>query len=251
MTGTVEESVSQPIQETTQTLEAVGNGGSNQPGPSRFKRVNMYARERWIVKDMAPPEDKDPKNPHKLFQENSGVFSPAFSRRELSDTLYSGSTSELGPLSSGSGMLNDAGSEKDGAGSIIDRSSTAAESTLSRKSSLSSIVPDENFETESVASASGSTAGKDRDTPELTHGLQAHQTNQGQPLSQSHQLLTHSSTSSTATSLLTPAVYASLVPSTTVSSSSGLLSTTLVREESAASIAHSPTCTCESCSESR
>lgn len=241
ITTTVEESVSQPIQDT-QTIEAIGNGGNSQPGLSRFKRIQMYNRERWLVKDMAPPEEKDPKNPQKLLQENSGV------RREFSDTLYSGSTSELGPLSSGSGMLTDAGSEKDGAGSVIDRSSTAAESSLSRKSSLSSIVPDENFETESVASASGSTAGKDRDTPELTHGLQQHQTSQGhttQSLSQLHPILLTQSTasSSIASSLLTPSMYGVLAPPITVS-------TTLVREESS-SVAHSPTCSCDSCSDSR
>ncbi len=254
VTTSIKESVSQPIQEA-QSLDPVSNGGSNQPGSSRFRRVNVYIRERWTVKDMAPPEDKDPNNPNKLFQEiSSSVFSPAISRREFSDTLNSGSTSELvGPLSGGSGMLTDANSEKDGAGSVIDRSSTAAESTLSRKSSLSSMVPDENFDTESVASASGSTAGKDRDTPELTHGFQSHQTSQShttQLLSQSHQVLMHSTTSSTAASLFTPSVYAVFVPSTTVSTSSSLLSTASVREEST-SVAHGPTCSCDSCSESK
>ena len=226
MTTTVKENT---IPET-QTTDSVGNGESIQPIPSRFKRVNIYVRDRWTVRDMAPPEEKDPQNPQN--GSTNSFFSPPVSRKDFSSdtTMYSGSVSELGALSSGSGMLTDVSSEKDGAGSVIDRSSTAAESTLSRKSSLSSIIPDENFDTESVASASGSTAGRDRDTPEIAHGLQQ----QGHTPQLS--VLAH----------LPPVS----MPSTSVPSSGGPVSTTLVREESTA-MAHGPTCSCESCSGSR
>ena len=226
MTTTVKENT---IPET-QTTDSVGNGESIQPIPSRFKRVNIYVRDRWTVRDMAPPEEKDPQNSQN--GSTNSFFSPPVSRKDFSSdtTMYSGSVSELGALSSGSGMLTDVSSEKDGAGSVIDRSSTAAESTLSRKSSLSSIIPDENFDTESVASASGSTAGRDRDTPEIAHGLQQ----QGHTPQLS--VLAH----------LPPVS----MPSTSVSSSGGPVSTTLVREESTA-MAHGPTCSCESCSGSR
>ena len=236
MTTTVKENT---IPET-QTTDSVGNSESIQPWPSRFKRVNIYVRDRWTVRDMPPPEEKDPQNPQNSSTNN--FFSPPISRKDFSSdaTMYSGSVSELGALSSGSGLLTDVSSEKDGAGSVVDRSSTAAESTLSRKSSLSSIIPDENFDTESVASASGSTVGRDRDTPEIAHGLQQ----QGHTTQHQLSMLTHPITTSTAT-LLTVSM-----PSTSVSSSGGPVSTALLREESAA-MAHGPTCPCESCSESR
>jgi len=158
--------------ESLKSLAKTGDPGeadSEKPGPSRFKRVNTYDRGRWTIKDLANTEEsqKDSKGAQKSGQE-SPLNTLALRKNILPEytDVYSQIGGELGPLTSSSGMLTDLNSEKDSAGSVIDRSSTAAESGLSRKSSLSSILPDDHFETESVASASGSTAGKDRDTPE-------------------------------------------------------------------------------------
>lgn len=251
----------------------LGNGTSVQPGTSRFKRVNMYVRERWTVRDhTAQDSQKDPKNPQKL---QDGVISPATSRKTNSEyseqTLESGSTSEFGALSSGSGMLAEAGSEKEGTGSLIDKSSTAAESTPSRKSSFSS----ENFDAESVVSASGSTVGRDRDTPEISHGAQQGNTAQlpfpipqhtSQPLVADTTIPTpvyttqslhptHPTTSVMAAPMT--AVYTTQPPTqqlsrTTFTSSAGPVMTQLSREESATVAgSHGPNSSSESSTESR
>ena len=260
----------------------VGNGSNVPPGLSRFKRVNMYERGRWTIKDMANTEEsqKDPKNPQKLLQEGSAIslLSPATSRKGALSEYSEPPFGAAGDLSSASGMLTDVSSEKDGSGSVIERSSTAAESTLSRRSSMSSLLPDDHFDVESVASASGSTVGRDRDTPEI--GLsQPPVTQQPAPPSQPVPTTTAAPVTAAVTvvhttplqatqvpPLMTQAPITQQVPVTTLPSvtvaSSGVstmaptpVSTAQAREEPYASgavgTAHGPNCTCEACTESR
>ena len=261
----------------------VGNGSNVPPGLSRFKRVNMYERGRWTIKDMANTEEsqKDPKNPQKLLQEGSAVslLSPATSRKGALSEYSEPPFSTAGDLSSASGMLTDVSSEKDGSGSIIERSSTAAESTLSRRSSMSSLVPDDHFDAESVASASGSTVGRDRDTPEIAQSSSQPPVTQ-QPVPPSQPVPTTAAAPVTAPvtvvhtplqatqvpPLMTQAPITQQVPVTTLPSvtvaSSGVttmaptpVSTAQAREESYASgavgTAHGANCTCEACTEAR
>lgn len=230
---------SAPLPAQAVVVNSQGNGAGAQPGsgPSRFKRVNKYDRGRWIVKDMAESQ-KDPKNPQKVVSERSNsqenstssMLSPSISRKTTTSEY---SDNELGPLSSASGIgfLSETQIDKDSASSQFDRSSTAAESTLSRNTSLSSILnPDDHYqgvETESVTSASGSVVGRDRDTPEVTLSTQ--------PVSQQPQQVS-SSSSSTVNVPVTSSV------SREEPHVSGGVTTTG---------AHGPNCSCEVCTENQ
>ena len=232
---------SAPLPTQAVVVSSQGNGAGVQPGPSRFKRVNKYDRGRWIVKDMANTEETqmDPKNPQKGSERSnsqeyptSSVLSPAISRKT---TMSEYSDGEFGPLAStsGIGFLSETQIDKDNASSQFDRSSTAAESTLSRNTSLSSILnPDEHYqgvETESVTSASGSVVGRDRDTPEAALSTQQ--------VSQQPQQV-NSTSSSTVNVPVT-----SLVPREEPLASGG--------PGVATTGAHGPNCSCEVCTENQ
>ena len=118
---------------------ATSNGPSVPPGPSRFRRVNQYNRGRWKVRDTESTEERADSDPLKGLPSNSSAYSSPSTKRRSEDGLHSRSASELGQLS-------DTVSDKDSTAVPFDHSSIAAEGTLSRNTSASSLLPDKSID---------------------------------------------------------------------------------------------------------
>ena len=170
----------------------VGNGSNFQP--NRFRRVNQYERGRWTVRDSLVTEEQGEtmatttslqasqntkQFPHHVRQPDavggeglSNGTSPRSVHQRLeptADPSHLQMSTELGNLPGyvggevGGLGLSDATSDKDSSSVHMDRSSTAAE-TLSRNTSMSSIVPEKSIdgeellqdsEVESISGAAG------------------------------------------------------------------------------------------------
>lgn len=135
-----------------------GNGASVQP--NRFRRVNQYERGRWTVRDSLVTEEQS-ETLHPQQQQQQPLPSAKHPESsEVADDTHPKTTqqqrSDLGPTPVeltelggfpggilGGGLApTDSTSDKDSSSIHMDRSSTAAE-TLSRNTSMSSIVAPE------------------------------------------------------------------------------------------------------------
>lgn len=138
------------------------NGSGVQP--NRFRRVNQYERGRWTVRDSlvteeqaettttsAPPTQLARPLQQQQEQSNSDITSNGTPPRTMNqlqrvelttDPTHIQTSTELGMLPGIRGGGFDATSDKDSSSVHMDRSSTAAE-TLSRNTSMSSIIAPE------------------------------------------------------------------------------------------------------------
>jgi hypothetical protein len=164
---------SKPSTHTTGAAAQSGNGAGVQP--NRFRRVNQYERGRWTIRDslvteeaaegmqrQQPSEGLNPQQSplmstkHHLQHQDSGETSngstpPLKPAHQRSDSAMASSETPqpvpaevTPPLSgiTGGGLGPESASDRDSSSIHMDRSSTAAE-TLSRNTSMSSILAPE------------------------------------------------------------------------------------------------------------
>ncbi len=137
----------------TREVSVGGNGlsavpASTQQGASRFRRVNQYARGRWIVRDTSEPEERTESSESAVGGRGSlqpvradGTASPSMVRRGTDEGVSTNELVQFTSQHSTAGGGSDTASEK---GDLLDRSSTLAETvSLSRNTSMSSLTTTE------------------------------------------------------------------------------------------------------------
>lgn len=187
-----DESASKPSPHPPSGMTAQSGNGANVQ-PNRFRRVNLYERGRWTIRDSVTEEHAEGLQPRQQQQQslpNEGLDSRYSSLQITNHQDSSESSNGTPPLKStqrsdsamgsldppqfhvgmelttlsgitGGGLGPESSSDKDSSSIHMDRSSTAAE-TLSRNTSMSSIVAPE------LKSMDGDEVLRDIDTDSIT-----------------------------------------------------------------------------------